>query len=291
MTTNIKKLNTIECLGQPRTSGDLWDSLNAETNPSSFFLNMRPNTTYQVRLLGPFVNVLRFYVYPFRLIMDKIDVEKIADKNENAIKEAHKVIDEIRSSQTNRSFKANMGIDAAAAKKHLNAIPSGMTWQKGIMVNAYIQSEQTIKILTLTSTLCNTIQSIARDPKTNISGIHARDLTIIKTGEALNTRFDIKLGKEGHLADAVVKRIISNGLIDISELLKSINGLKSNHAYYYRPTSSYRMPEEFNKCIFGDFKKKEEDAHINQAEEEINELPLDSFERHYSSNSIGGLEI
>ena len=288
MSKNIVK--TIEELSLTTTVSDLWDEMNQTQNPSTLMHYMPTGSNVTIRFLGPFIRTQRFYA-PFLKCQNegKFDIEGIADKNPDAIQK-------LRDFFANKRNSRDRKITDVYPKMitFLRDIDKSMTWQKCIMVNGYIKGQSDVsplKIVTLTPRMADSIMTRARNNlNTPLSGLFAHDVSIIKNGDGLNTVFDVRLLPPSHLSEIEINYILSNGLIDIPTLIKELNNVSS--MYYYRLAVDYRMPEEFTKVLMEARARSEESAPFNHAEEHINEIPHEAFERRNNMReAIGSLDL
>lgn len=165
-------------------------------------------------------------------------------------------------------------------------------WQKCVMVNALLKPQNMVQIIPFISSLCDGIfQTAPRETK--INGLFAHDIEIRKEGFGLNTQFHVDLSdKASGLSKKEVEGIMSDGLIDIEEVLKEHLRMKEGSSYIYRIISSYKMSKELNGEFIKSVKKVDAKNHIDQVEDEINELPLEAFENQISlDNPIASLEL
>ena len=292
MNTTITK--TIEELSLAKTSSDLWDEINQKVNPNNFLLYLIPENKITVRFLGPFVKAARFYA-PFLKYQSEgnLDVNAIAEKNPDAIKKAVNFFDNMRKDRSRL-------MDAMYPKiiQYLSSLNSGsMTWQRCIMVNAYIRegsvtSGGRLKILALTPSLSDAIMRATMNNNNAIlSGLFAHDISITRRGEALETRFEVDLKPPTHLPENDLNIILGNGLIDIPTLLGELNKWHSS-SYYYKKALDYRMPSEFTKVLLEERAHLEEDKPLEHVEEHLNDIPVEAFERRNNMReAIQSLEV
>ena len=284
-------MKTIEALSLTKTSGDLWDEFsNQIQNPNSLTLHFAPEQKVTVRLIGPFVAVQRFYL-PFLSLScpkDIVDIDAITDKKPEAIDKAIKYYSDLKRAQPYGSVELNRAIE------YLKKM-AGLAWQKCIMINAYQKPNgqpATIKIMTSTRILNDTI--VARthnNPDALLSGLYAHDISIIRRGEGLNTRYEVELLQPTHLADTDVNFILNEGLIDIPTLIDRLNKSTST-SYRYRMATSYKMPEEFTKALMKERVHFESDRAVSHVEERLNDIPFEAFERRNNMrDAIRSLEL
>lgn len=288
--SNITK--TIEHLSLSKTSNDLWDEFNQLKNPNSLMLFTTTNSSVTVRLLGPFVQVLRFYA-PFIKYhkFSQSDIEAIADRRPDAIKKALEFFSD--KSNFNHAFDKNTH---STLLKYFKQIDTMSTWQKCIMVNAFVKSDPTtvpaIKIMTITRTLCrNIMERTELNPNAILNGLYAQDISITRRGEGIRTRFEVNLLPGSSLSEDQMRYVLSNELIDIPSLITELNRCSSS-SYYYRKTTDYRMPPEFTKVLLEERSRIEEERHFENVEEHLNEIPIEAFERRNNMReAIGSLEV
>lgn len=293
MKNNIVK--TIEELSLVKTSGDLWDEFNQDKSTSSSLLYLNSNSKITLRMLGPFIKISRFYA-PFTKYIkgSQISIEDIANKNPTAIQKAI----EFMSSNISKVDKRYAFADTSSlqALQYLKEIDKKFTWQKCIMVNVYIRNgnpvgDSHLKMLILTKMMMDSIMSVAmNNPNAILSGLYAHDISITKKGEALQTRFEVSLSPPNHLPEDDVNCIIGTGLTDIPSLLEELN--RGKGSYYYKKTTNYKMPVEFTKALLEERSHLEEDRHLIDTEEHLNEIPPEAFEhRNNMREAIGSLEV
>jgi hypothetical protein len=292
MNTNITK--TIEELSLAKTSSDLWDEINQKTNPNTLLLYLIPENKITVRFLGPFVKVARFYA-PFLRYQSEgnLDVNAIAEKNPDAIKKAKDFFDNMRKEQTRL-----MDVMYPKIVQYLSSLNAGsMTWQRCIMVNAYVRegsvtSGGRLKILALTPSLSDAImRATLNNSNAILSGLFSHDISITRRGEAMETRFEVDLKPPSHLPESDLNIILGNGLIDIPILLGELNKWHSS-SYYYKKALNYRMPSEFTKVLLEERAHLEEDKPLEHVEEHLNDIPGEAFERRNNMReAIQSLEV
>ena len=273
---------TIEEFYVSRTSGDLWDEINSDANlnPNSLIQYLPPNVKTTFRFLGPFVYVQRFYA-PFLRYCKNIDIEAVANKDPKAIQDVIRIIRE----------NNNYQLDKATILKYLQELPNQMTWQKCIMVNVYSKAFN-VKVMGLTRKLCDSILT-ACNGRNNIvlSGFLAHNIIAIKRGAGMNITFDIKIDNKTAMSQNEMNAILSRGLIDIPTLIQESNKTRKS-SYYYKMPSSYKMPSEFMDALIKERIPIEEDQHLINTEEHLDEIPVEAFERRNSFRSaIGSLEV
>lgn len=297
MNPNIAK--TIEHISIPQTTGDLWDEFNNHNNPNSMMLYIPTDNNITVRILGPFAKMLRFYA-PFLKYQSEsqINIEAIADKNPEAIKKAKNFFTELMGKQGGRNGWRDTRIaDIPTIIKYIDKIATNMTWQKCVMVNAYVKSgdsngERRMKVLTMNRTLCDAIIRVTRgDLNIVLNGMFAHDLSITRRGEGIQTNFDVKLKPPTHLSETDMNIVFANGLIDIPSLITEVNK-SQNSSYYYKKETDYRMPSEFTKMLIEEMRLTEEIKHLVDTEKRLNEIPYEAFERRNNMrDAIGSLEL
>ena len=86
------KEGIIQSLSYSQTSSDLWNEMYEDTNLKDIILTFRPNSTYDLRLLGPFVRAERLYVANVREQFSNIKINDILNGNETALNDALKQI-------------------------------------------------------------------------------------------------------------------------------------------------------------------------------------------------------
>lgn len=278
---NNNVVKTIEELSLDVTANDLQDEFNTSTNPNSMILHLSTGEKTVVKFLGPFMGIYRCYA-PFKPYSLQIDVDKIANKDYQAIKEAEQILKNIRLDNSNRTVIPDM-IKFIKENK--------VRWQKDTMVNVYWHGQ--IKVLILTRRLIDSILNAVTRSQSNIllSGFSAPEISITKRGKALQTIFEVQVGKSSNLSHKNINSILANGLIDIPTLITELNKCKTG-AYYYKKATDYKMPDEFMRELFAEIVRIEEDNHLNHVEEHLVELPLDAFERRNNMReAIGSLEV
>jgi hypothetical protein len=281
MNSNIAK--TIEQINISQTSGDLWGEFNDTINLNSMNLFIPQDNKITVRLLGPFVSISRFYA-PFIKYDTKINIEGVADKDPIAIQEAKKILSDME-------IKRKPFFEPSVLK-YINTINSNMTWQKCVMVNAYVRGEERIKVMTLNRNMCHAIiQHIRGRENIILNGIFAPDISLTKRGEGLKIIFEAGISAPSYLNEKDMNIVFNNGLIDIPSFITDINKSKKS-SYYYKMASNYRMPSEFTKALTTEMAKIEEEKHIRNTEEHLNEMPPEAFEKRNSMReAIGSLEL
>lgn len=287
---NIDK--TIEELSLSRTSGDLWDEFNQTQNTSSLLLYLNSQSTFNVRFLGPFVGIYRFYA-PFKRYGYKINIEAIANKDPDAIKEALSLFKNLSETKGDQLFSAfNIRHDECnTIIEYLSELDKKITWQKCIMVNVYVKGTG-VKVLLLNRRLCDSIMIAAgNNPNVILNGLFAHDVSIKKQGEGIKTSFRVALKQQTYLSESDMNVIFGNGLIDIPPLIGQLNSSKTS-CYYYKKIPNYRMASEFTKTLLEERSHMEENQHLSDVEEHLNEIPVEAFEnRNRNRNAIGSLEV
>jgi len=282
--------NTIEVLSCPQTTGDLWEELNQESSIHKKFQHFAEDSQYDMRLLGPFMQIKRLYNPQPEIGKEfNIDVDRIAN-NDNEYFDAtvlklRKIIQDKRHNEKKINEFGKFILD----------VYKNQNLQSCIITNAYIKwaansAVGKVKLVALTYGVCKEIAQRIPDSNTRIGGLRARDITIKRKGSGLITRYDVELEQETFLGEDEVKKIFSKGLLDIPSVLKSIN--KTNGSYYYKiPITQYRMPEELSNVLFEAVKEFEEGKHLRRADVKINTLPHNAFEKNKHRGPIDSLEI
>ena len=286
-----ERLNAFDVFETPQTVGDLWDELNRELVPFKKVLNFRDGEEYVVRLLGPFMLVLRsFNAYHKEVKNFDIDLNRIANQDASYFSA---IIDRLKKNiaAASRKKKSLSGLAEFLFNLYRNE-----HWQKCIMTNAYIKEgdvsgDSKVKVLTLTKALCKDLAENAPDASMKISGFKARDLSIERRGSGTQTRFRVSIKNECFLSENAIQFILANGLIDIPSVIESINAQKGMF-YYKLPIAQYRMPAELTRLVFTELKELEEIKHLVKANEKINEVPKSAFEKVSRPRGIiDGLEL
>jgi len=287
----MRSEKTIEVLSCPQTTGDLWDELQKDLNPLKKFLFFRENREYTIRLLGPFMQASRLYNPQSELVTEyDIDVKRIASKDSDYFDKVIKQVQTLIKAHP-RSTKKYPELG-----KFLLNIYKNFGFQKCVITNAYIKSgdnrdEPKVKLVALSSAMCQEIVQKVPEENTKISGLNARDITVSRKGSGLITRYDVAVRKEALLDKKVVQKIFSQGLVDIPSLLNAMN--KRNGAFYYQfQSDQYQMPEELVNALFNGMSKDEENQQLNRANQKLNTLPRNAFERvNRPMGSINSLEL
>ena len=321
----MSKTKTIEELSISKTGRDLWDEFNENPdNPNSRLL-MLNNFRVDVRLIGPFVNVSRFYSPILRHkdlegFQENVDIESIANKNFTAIEKAKVYLKKhFKDGITIRSFDREdrserygilwgqqglQGLPITSNKankisvdEYFNQIEKTVTWQKCIMSNVFIKSVSDgsrIKIIVITRNIYDSIVAeykAVNNLNRTISGLFAGDLSITKTGERKQSKYQVKVNNPTPLNDIEINHIISRGLIDIPTLINEIN-INKNSSYYYKKNSDYRMGSTFMKEILCDASNVIEKEHFANIDENLHNIPKDAFENVRNiNNAIIGLDL
>jgi hypothetical protein len=298
MSKNIEK--TIEELSYVATPQDLWKELHQELNTRLLYIDNSPVT---VRFLGPFVGASRFYC-DYRKYFSaingggpRIDDVKIANRDRDEIEKLKGFLrNKMNPHKKNRSF-SSLTSDDTPTEDYINKIGNSI-WQKCIMVNTYQRKSNDIKVLPLTKTLCKAITNAFITSKTHnkkgqkiiVSGVMGSDITISKRGGNNRSQtvyqpasFNITLSKPNSLSYTELEFIASNGLVDLPTLVNNLN--KPTSTYIYRLDSGYKMASEFVDALLAEGKGIEENQHLNNVENHINEIPREAFD---NSNDIGG---
>lgn len=278
MNKNIEK--TIEELSLSSTSEDLWDELNQVTNPNHMLLYLEPNLEVKFRFLGPFMGIYRSYA-PFKKYSLQIDIEKIIEKDRQAIKEAEEILRNIKPDSMNKNVIPAM-IKFIKEDK--------IMWQKGTFVNVYVDGQ--IKVLMLNRRMGDAIlDAIRHRSNTVLSGLYAPEISMTRKGQKLQTQFEVKVGQPSYLSDRKINNIMSRGLVDLPTLITELNKCKTS-SYYYKKATDYKMPDVFMKELWDEKARMEENAHVNEVEEHLNDLPPEAFERRNTMReAIGSLEL
>ena len=254
-----------------------------------------------------------------------IDDVKIANRDRDEIEKLKGILrNKMNPRKNNRSFSPFTS-DDTPTEDYINKIGNS-TWQKCIMVNTYQRKSNDIKVLPLTKTLSEAIMSAFMGSKVHnkkgkkiiVSGVMGSDITISKSsgnnGRAeavdidgrvrrvrnnvaenwrnnennsyLPTSFNIALSKPNSLSYTELEFIASNGLIDLPTLVNNLN--KPTSTYIYRLDSGYKMSSEFVDALLAEGKSIEENEHLNDVENHINEIPREAFD---NSNDIDGGSI
>jgi len=289
-----KQDETIDILSSFNTSGDLWLELQRSFNPANVIINIQPNKKYTFRFLGPFMAVDRFYVKPLEQIVHSLTEEEIlaiGNADLSVIKKA-------------KGFIRAVGLDGrstmtAPCREAMNCLEgletSGPSWQRCVMTNAYVKDKEegSIAIVPLTPTLCKSIIEVVMiNPDIKISGLNARDIIVLKKGRALKSNFEITMSPSNtFLNHKQTNYVIEKGLLDIPTVLQKINAKKTS-VYHYKIKTGYKMPNELMQCLIEDFNGVEENEHIQQAENDFEQLPPDAFEERSARDSaIGSLDV
>jgi hypothetical protein len=286
----MKNPKTLEVLSCPLMTGDLWDELQKDINPLKKLLYFEENKKYTLRLLGPFMQVSRIYNPQSKLITEyDIDVRKLASKDREYFEYVSKRIQGLIKRYKQSKKFLELG-------KFVANVYKNMGFYKCIVTNSYIKSgegrnEPKVKLVAMTYAMCKEIIQKVPEASTKIAGFHAKDITVIRRGSGLITRYEIDIDKESFLPEDAVQKILSQGLVDIPELLNAIN--KRNGAFYYQfQSDQYRMPEDLMNTLFKDLNKAEESRHLNRANEKINTVPRSAFERaNRTIGPINSLEL
>jgi len=75
----MKNTRTVELLSCPQTSGDLWTEIYKEDSPNNFILSFIPDSTYTMRLLGPFISARRLYIPHSNVSASFVNSKQIED--------------------------------------------------------------------------------------------------------------------------------------------------------------------------------------------------------------------
>lgn len=286
---------TIDLLSSFNTSGDLWLELQRSFNPANVIINIQPNREYTFRFLGPFMAVDRFYVKPLEPIVHSLTEEEILAIGNADLSVIKKAKGMVRAIGLDGCFHTT----TAPCREATNCLEglevSGPSWQRCVMTNAYVKDgrEGSIAIIPLTPILCKTIIEVVMiTPELKISGLNARDLTILKNGRGLKSNFEITMSPcNTFLTRKQTNYVIEKGLLDVPTVLQKINSKKTS-MYYYKIKTGYRMPNELMECLMEDFNGVEENEHMQQAENDFDQLPPDAFEeRNLRDNAISSLDV
>lgn len=102
--------------------------------------------------------------------------------------------------------------------------------------------------------------------------------------------FEVDVENLSSLSNKHISYIVKHGLYDIPSVIEEVN--KKNRVFYYKIQEKYRMPSEFNKTLFEGRNRQEENTHFDCVEHQINELPVEAFEKRRRINSpIVGLDL
>lgn len=288
----MKNPKTLEVLSAPQTTGDLWDELQKDLNPLKKFLTFMENREYTLRLLGPFMQVYRLYNPQSKLVTEyDIDVKRIASGDSQYFTKVISQVQNLIKQSNNRSQKKFHELGKFLLNVHKN-----FNFNKCIVTNAYIKTgdkrdEPKVKLIALSNVVCNEIIQKVPEADTKISGLNARDIVITRRGSGLITRYDVAVKRESMLDSAIVKKIFSQGLVDIPSLLHAMN--KRNGAFYYQfQSGQYKMPDQLINTLFNAMNKLEESQQLARANEKINTLPRNCFEKvNRSRGAINSLDL
>lgn len=101
----------------------------------------------------------------------------------------------------------------------------------------------------------------------------------------------VSVAEESNLSQEQIDYVLRRGLIDIPSLLKDLNKA-SLGCYIYKKVKDYRMPNEFSDAILNEIAKIDENRHVENTDEHLNDVPKESFENvDRFRGSIGSLEV
>jgi len=280
----------MEVLSSPQTTNDLWDELQKDLNPLKKFLTFEENKEYTLRLLGPFMQVSRLYNPQHSLVTEyDIDIKRIASRDTEYFNDVIAKIQNLIKGNSRSKKYPELG------KFIFNAY-KGFGFTKAVVTNVYVKSgdhrgEPKVKLAALTHAICKEIIQKVPEADTKISGLNARDITLTRKGSGLITRYDVAVRNETLLHENIVAKIFSQGLVDIPSLLNAMN--KRNGAFYYQfQSDKYIMPESLTNVLFSALREVEESRQLQRANEKINTMPKNAFERaNKKMGPINSLEV
>jgi len=286
----MKNPRTMEVLSSPQTTNDLWDELQKDLNPLKKFLTFEENKEYTLRLLGPFMQVSRLYNPQHSLVTEyDIDIKRIASRDTEYFNDVIAKIQNLIKGNSRSKKYPELG------KFIFNAY-KGFGFTKAVVTNVYVKSgdhrgEPKVKLAALTHAICKEIIQKVPEADTKISGLNARDITLTRKGSGLITRYDVAVRNETLLHENIVAKIFSQGLVDIPSLLNAMN--KRNGAFYYQfQSDKYIMPESLTNVLFSALREVEESRQLQRANEKINTMPKNAFERaNKKMGPINSLEV
>jgi hypothetical protein len=173
-------------------------------------------------------------------------------------------------------------------------------WSKGVLANALFKSGTSyndIKVICISPIIMNSMMQCRTNG--DISGLFAHDITLRKNGSGMSSTYDVRISQNPLFLDKeTIEYVYNNGLIDIKTLISSINNLNLQQntsklpTYIYNEASDYKMPKELSNIIFKDFVKEEESKHFEEVDENIADIPRESFENMQEiNNSMFGIEL
>ena len=320
-----KNMNAVDEINVSKDVSDIQNIL-SNLNPRNLILNyFIPGMEYNFRLLGPFVSVKRLYI-PCSNNLTSIDLLKIFNGNEeyynNVINELSERIKSKQGTQSksnkednptsmphadrNTSWSWIRAAQTAALQPTRDSDTNDLStimklynkksWGNGIMVNAMLDPCD-IKVLCLGPTMIKPMQECRVNG--NISGLFAHNIRLRKNGSGMTSNYTIRFSDEPLLLDKdKIEFTYNNGLVDIKKLIRDLNSLNlqqnTSHlpTYIYDKASDYKMSEELSNVIFKDFARQEESKHFERVDENISEIPKDSFEGWQEvNNAMVGIEL
>ena len=309
-------MDIIESLNDVKYQPDLWDELNQELSTKMVLVNFSPRSETTVRLIGPFQFVKRLYMEYSGHLLSKKEAYDIANGDVKVYDIVLKrVKDYLGKTSNNKTinktipsnamlFNPSTGLAEKDLVAYLERLYTNPYWQKCLMINAWVKSANNsfgdfgdnndLKICCLTQKICGSM--IQRDVDINhlrtlpISGILAHDVTIKRSGQALDTKYEMRFSQDAsYLDNNIVKTIVQKGLWDFNEVVHELNA--SNSKYLFKVSRKYRMPEELNNFILYSYDNNEGE-HFAAVENEIGDLPDEAIEgKTIFNNTIQSLEI
>jgi hypothetical protein len=93
------------------------------------------------------------------------------------------------------------------------------------------------------------------------------------------------------LSEEDTNYVLGNGLLDIPSIIRDVHE-QFTTGYLYQTPSDYKMPDKFISMLASQLGDREENAHIESVESEIDKLPNEAFEGSTDmSNPIASLEL
>lgn len=313
---------TVEEICVCRTQGDLWNELNSKQSLNSIILHIfPPNVNYVMRFVGPFVKAKRIYTGGLKTFINQMDIKGIVNGDKEAFEKAQQLIThhfgpektdvaKIFPNNTRRNQEDYLifrEINKDPRKEAISQLAKmfgrDKCWQNCILVNAMCENyypgasrnplSATIKVVALAPTICESIAlatSVAGGERCRINGFFAHSIEMSKTGYGIQSKYNISLLPEDNLCQAHINKIMFEGLYDIPTIAKACN--KKRYPFIYKVEPDYKMTDKFMASVLEEHKKFEENKHIHNTDDHINEIPEEAFEkRNNMRNGIDSLEV
>jgi len=189
------------------------------------------------------------------------------------------------------------------AKMILNRLYQPSKWQPCLLINALVSNNRhkSIEVIALSKIMMREMKynNSFFIPNIPVSGLNAHDLIIKRSGEMLDSKYEVKISDSvTSLKKTDMSFILNRGLKNIEAIIKDMNkhSVEKRSSYFYRKLSKSQLPEITELSLFQELNKKlgklDSDMAAIDVDNKLDSLPDEAFEHNGDMNNpIGCLEI